>query len=178
MATQGPNYAGAAADVTIFPAPGIAWDNDGNATGPPDGVAASCTGPGDSFWLQLTTYGFAVPDGATITDVSVSFRVRDDDGDFPGFYIQLVKGGAGDGNEQDLTGEVTNSFTDVTASGDIVSYWGTTLTPAEANASGFGARCRFEGVGPFNAVYADCASITITYTGGVSGRLVIKARRG
>jgi len=105
-----------------------------------DDADASCNLPlgQSSYWLQATTFGFAIPIGATIDGISVYIErqcnrasaVQDNS-------VQIIKAGSRVGaNKRKATfWETTDTST---LYGGSTDKWGQTWTPAQINASNFG----------------------------------------
>jgi hypothetical protein len=91
-ASQGPNYAGAATAT--------GWSSAANATGTPDNACASSTTSGDT--LDLTNFGFTIPDAATINGITVEVKFAGTTAGDDGVRVQLLKGGSPEGNTQDI----------------------------------------------------------------------------
>jgi hypothetical protein len=125
---------------------------------------------GTTNYLKATGFGFNIPALATIcgveveieksaTGISVLAWITD-------HRVRLVKGGTVTGNN--LADEVTTwTGTDVNGNyGGETELWGTTLTPAEVNSSGFGVAISssFSGVlGVFPSTRIDNIRMTVHY---------------
>jgi hypothetical protein len=127
--------------------------------------------------------GFAIPSIATFTGfvleieraASSSSRISDDD-------VYLLKGGTNVGNDKAVS--TTWGTSDSTRTyGSSSDLWGTTWTPAEVNASNFGARLKVKnssGTGTITAT-VDYISIRVYYSTppdtriGASGSPIAKA---
>jgi hypothetical protein len=90
--SQGPNYAGAASTV--------GWTDAANATGTPDGACASRSASGGT--LDLTNFGFTIPDAATINGITVEVKFAGTTVGDDGVRVRLLKGGSPVGNTQDI----------------------------------------------------------------------------
>jgi hypothetical protein len=91
-ASQGPNYAGAASTV--------GWTDAANATGTPDNACASRSASGGT--LDLTNFGFTIPDAATINGITVEVKFAGTTAGDDGVRVRLLKGGSPVGNTQDI----------------------------------------------------------------------------
>lgn len=132
--STGANFAGAAANQ------GAGWNNPGNTSGTDDGVCADIDA--NSRRVQLTSYGFSVPAGATITGISVEAKSGHSVGG--GLKATLVKAGVAVGTLKDYTPATTatcagTTFSTIGADGDL---WGTTWTRADVNDTNFGVEIR------------------------------------
>ena len=159
----GPNDAGAA----------VGWTNPSNillddnvvAT---NTIAAAATG----LNLDATGYGFAIPSNAIVTGVTVKVEryagaanlIKDNN-------VQLLKGGVATGNNK--AGNTTWATVGPGGKGTNITYganndlWGTTLTPADVNASNFGLRFSAKNTGGSSTVASmDLVELTVSYTVG------------
>jgi hypothetical protein len=121
----------------------------------------------DSDYLDLTTFGYAIPTGATIVGVKVEVekyasaadRIKD-------LVVQLIIGGTAVGdNNGDLSTfwGTTDDDTYVTYGG-VSDMWGNSITPAQANASTFGVRIQVQNASGTNTAYIDHVRVTVYYT--------------
>ncbi len=154
--SQGPNYAGAVST--------IGWSGATNAIGTPDNACASRTGAAGGS-LDLTNFGFTIPDAAVINGITVEVKFAGTiDGD-DGVRVRLLKGGSPVGNTQDIyavSGQddcSTSAFRTVGSSTDL---WGTTWNASEINASNFGVR--LSKLGTTGTSYVDSVRITVEYS--------------
>jgi hypothetical protein len=154
-ASQGPNYAGAASTV--------GWTDAANATGTPDGACASRSGAGGGA-LDLTNFGFTIPDAATINGITVEVKFAGTTAGDDGVRVRLLKGGSPVGNTQDIyamSGQSdcsTSAFQTVGSPGDP---WGTTWNASDINAANFGVR--LSKLGSTGTSYVDSVRITVEY---------------
>jgi hypothetical protein len=150
--SQGPNYAGAASTV--------GWTDAANATGTPDNACASSTTSGDT--LDLTNFGFTIPDAATINGITVEVKFAGSAAS-TGATAQLLKAGAPVGTSKSFTrpGGATSCATSTFVTlGSGVDLWDTTWTPADINAANFGVRLTKSGGG---TALLDAVRITVEY---------------
>ncbi len=138
----------------------VAW-NTVNAILHQDGNTATALGAGTTERLQATDFGFAVPGGATITGVTVEItraglarHVVDD-------VVKLIKGGAIVGTDNSSPANWPNSLAPATYGGDL---WGTTLTPADVNASDFGVNLQATSTGASTSAQVDSIRVKVSYT--------------
>ncbi len=152
--SQGPNYASAVSNV--------GWTDPANATGTADGLCASRTGAAGGA-LDLTGFGFTIPDAAVIQGITVEVKFAGSD-TTDGVRARLLKGGSPVGNTQDIFGVAgqtdcsTSAFRTV---GSPTDLWGTTWTAAEINAANFGVR--LSKLGSIGTSYVDSVRITVEY---------------
>lgn len=162
------------ADDSAFGA--ITWSTPNNAKVSDNTytiVAASFTG--DTHYLKATNFGFAIPSGATINGVSVSFerkKIVGNPNTVTDSVIKLVKGGTVSGTNKSA-GATWNNTEGTVTFGGAADLWGLTLTDTDVNASTFGVVLSATmsvaiSKNPCNA-YVDFISITIDYTEGGGG---------
>lgn len=173
MPTQGPSPPATAANVTFGT---ISWTNPDGAKAAGGSPASAVSAGGNTDWLSLTNFGFTVPGGATITDVSVTVNVRDTVGASPEGVIVLTKDGTTVSGGS-VSGIIPGAYGDLIAGGDPVGYWATTLTAAEVNASTFGTMFRAASLASGNNVDVDYVTVTVTYTGGSATTSRLKLRK-
>jgi hypothetical protein len=152
-ASQGPNYAGAASTV--------GWTDAANATGTPDNACASSTTSGDT--LDLTNFGFTIPDAAVINGITVEVKFAGTTAGDDGVGVQLLKGGSPEGNTQiyAISGQSDCSTSAFQTVGSPADLWGTTWTASDINAANFGVRLTKLGTG--GTSYVDSVRITVEY---------------
>jgi len=122
----------------------VAWTNPGNVTASDDARAtANVASPDTTQYLHATSFGHALPAGATVTGVEVRVerhasaadRVQD-------HTVQLIKGGTRQGDNKADTG---TSWPDADATvdyGGSTAMWSLALTKADVEAAGFGVALR------------------------------------
>ena len=164
--TAGPNNPATGANVNTTGT--VLWTNSGNITNTADlnYAAAVFSGSANSNYLQGSNYGFAIPSGAIINGIVVTInrrtsatnagRVTRDN------VVSLVKGGVITGNNKFSATAYTTSFATVSY-GSVTDTWGTTWTPADINASNFGAVLSVNANNTLTAT-VDHIRITIHYT--------------
>ena len=178
MASQGP-LTGATASVATGVGNDYDWDFPANAAVDDGGIARadlSCTGAysGRSFYLDSTGHGFTIPAGATINGILVEVK-RYAGSTQSAIYdvtLRILKAGAPVGTDK-AAGSYWSATPGYTSYGGAADLWGTTWTPAQVNASGFGIRlqsadagCDADQIPPDNehTPYVDAMRITVTYT--------------
>jgi hypothetical protein len=153
----------------------VAWTNPGRIVLNDNSYASvRLTSSGQySQYLQATNFGFAIPGDATITSIvveigryqanytGVTARIRDES-------IKLIKGGniVGDDNADRVTVWPLNNEGIATYS-PANPLWGTTWTPAEINASGFGVNLQAVNPGTTGSIkdgFVDYIRVTVSYT--------------
>jgi hypothetical protein len=127
-------------------------------------VSPDVAGSTNSQYLKLSNFGFTIPAGATITGVKATFTIQTNSiaGTAGRSSVQIVKGGIATGTAKGNAGWYSSDTTDTT--GNSSDLWGTTLTPADVNASDFGvaiaANAQYDDFGGF-ATYADIDGVTL-----------------
>jgi hypothetical protein len=134
--SEGPNNPMAAANL----APGGAtWFPPGQALVSDDLYASVSPGGSPTEFLTTTNYGFSIPSAATIVGIQVAIeRHASNTNAISDTTVQLVKGGITlVGTNHALAGKWPTTDT-VATYGGPADLWGTTWTPTDINASGFG----------------------------------------
>jgi hypothetical protein len=154
--SQGPNYAGAASLT-------VGWSSAANATGTPDGACASRSGAGGGA-LDLTNFGFTIPDAAVINGITVEVKFAGTTVGDDGVGVRLLKGGSPVGNTQDIyaiSGQNDCSTSAFRTVGSPADPWGTSWTASDINAANFGVR--LSKLGNTGTSYVDSVRITVEY---------------
>jgi len=152
--SQGPNYAGAATAT--------GWSSASNATGTPDNACASRSASGGT--LDLTNFGFTIPDAAVISGITVEVKFAGTTAGDDGVRVRLLKGGSPVGNTQDIyaiSGQNDCSTSAFRTVGSPTDLWGTSWTASDINAANFGVRLTKLGTG--GTSYVDSVRITVEY---------------
>jgi subtilisin-like proprotein convertase family protein len=166
--TSGPRDATSGTNVTGVGS--IAWTNPGNIAGA--GTAGmSVSSSATTNYLRGTGYGFAIPSNAIINGITLNIRKSSSGTTSPYLRdseVKLVKGNAILSTNKAVTGTnwsndnvlATNTY------GSSTDLWNTTWTPAEINASNFGAVLAATNASTNNSRTAtvDWMQITVTYT--------------
>lgn len=141
---------------------GEAWSNVNNAKVSDNTYATLVhAGPADTQYLENGVFGFAIPDTATINGIEVLVEGKHATDVSASTRCQLVKEGVLDGSQKAL---LWSSAEAVRTYGGASDLWGTTWTPAEINAGGFGCGIfRVAGAGS-QTVSVDQVRIRVTYT--------------
>jgi hypothetical protein len=166
--TSGPRDATSGTNVTGVGT--LAWGTPGSIAGAGTAgmsIATSTT----SNYLQGSAYGFAIPTNATINGITLNIRKSSSGSNAPFIRdseVKLVKGGTILAtNKATTTTEWSNNSTLATTTyGGATDLWNTTWTPAEINASNFGAVLAATNASTNNSRTAavDWMQITVTYT--------------
>ena len=152
---------------------GTNWINTGNVT-VADGVYAQSSAgvAGLTACLEVTNFGFTVDAGRTIEGIIVEPKKRESAGssDCIDVVMRLMKAGVVVGTDHSSATEWTTSTTAYTSYGSSSDMWGTTWTPAEVNATGFGFQIQANCTGGAFDALMDHARITVAsiLTGGVA----------
>jgi hypothetical protein len=153
------------------------WANPNNAK-VEDGAYAQITGAGYGAYsdtLRCSNFGFAIDSGATITGIKVGIKRFQAAGySIADSTLQLTKAGSLVGTNN--SGTAWGGSLGWAYFGADGNMWGTTWTPAEINASGFGI---WNAVGqeftPGDGVFnIDAVTIQVFYTGGGGGGSILK----
>lgn len=150
--TDGPPVACTPSGVveTVTAGPGVAVDDSRigsvawlNLTGAKsnggESARATLNGSAVTHWLLTTSYGFALPTGATVRGIVVTvFRSATYADEIADFGVALVKTGSPVGVPKVNLGNWTTAPQTVTY-GTPTSTWGTTWTAELVNATDFGA---------------------------------------
>lgn len=166
MASQGPNSPGSVSNVAFT---GIAWTNPSNVVSNNTTYSTVALSNGQQAdYLSATNYGFSIPSDATITGVQVDIKCL-----VPSVMggvnsnTKLLKAGSPVGNNLQIIPTTTDQYLSM---GDSSNMWGTSLTPAEANASNFGVQTSFYNADPATrGIYVDHIQMTIFYTQPATG---------
>jgi hypothetical protein len=144
-------YAGAAADDASVGS--VAWANPGNAAGSPDPThsrfttVTSGSGAFTSHFLKTSSFGFAIPTGATIVGIAAavatggsSDHAPDGESKMADSTIKLTKAGSVVGSNRAVGSWASPATADVTTQhyGGPADLWGTTWAPSDINNSAFG----------------------------------------
>jgi hypothetical protein len=171
MATQGPlSPATTVDDATVGT---ISWVNPNKAQ-VLDGVyAVAGVNPGtaQSHYLNATNFGFSIPTGATINGVLLETYFTHS-GSATDKSVKLVKGGTIGGTEHSASTNLGGHDSSYFPYGNSTDLWGLTLTPADINASNFGAVVSYQGIPSTGGlVNVDHIRITVTYTAASSASI-------
>ncbi|HEY6339344.1 MAG TPA: hypothetical protein VIW68_12695 [Candidatus Sulfotelmatobacter sp.] len=140
-----------------------------------DGVVATNNIPSVSLGdaLQATGYGFAIPGGASIRGIVVTAYVAGSPGTVRDSQVFLVKTGGTIVGTNHAGGSNWGSFIAPRIYGAANDLWGTTWTPADINAAGFGVLIGPTAGGGGATAQIDYISITVYYSTGGTGAGVV-----
>ena len=175
MATAGPNICGTGFnynDGGVVP-----WGSATNIQADDTSYAATIVSAnGYSQILRAKNFGFTIPAGSVITNVSFTYKRKADITEcvMENNVAMLDASGSPGTNIADTVTTISNSDENITKSGDG-SYWGISLTSALVNDVDFGFQIkvkRNDTVGPYNVrvYYVSC---TVTYTLPSGERVVV-----
>lgn len=161
MASEGPLSAGAGADDAGVGT--TAWTDPGNIVSSNDAYATAVDGGSGStsHYLVASTFGFAIPDGATIDGIVVDWE-RSGGAGVTDNRIRIVKGGTIGTEEKSVSAE-WGAFDQYDTFGSSSDLWGETWTAADINAAGFGATLSAT-LGSLATGSVDHCRITVYYT--------------
>jgi len=153
----------AGAGVSELP-PEIPWSNPGNITADDNADASTLNFDSDevNYHLRSHSYGFTIPAGATIDGIEVQVEKLNSGGTASDNESRLAKAGAMVGADRSVGGIWPTARTVVTY-GSPTDLWGTTWTPAEINAAGFGFSIQAAATNVSN-VFVDYHRIIVYYT--------------
>lgn len=158
--------AGTAANVTGVGT--VAWTNAGNVAADDNVYATIAINNATSNYLQATNYGFSIPPEATINGIAVTIgrfqNATASGNDVRDNVVQLIKGGTIVGSNKAATGTEWPTSEGIASYGNSSDLWGTTVTPADINASNFGVALAVYTTNSRTAS-VDYIQISVTYTG-------------
>ena len=170
---SGPRDAGTGENITGVGT--VAWTNPGNLTtaGTPfaGGMSVGSGGTVTTNYLRATNYGFSIPSNATITGITLVIN-RSSSGTATPYLrdneVKLVKGGVIQTSNKALTTTdwSNNNVMGTATYGGSSDLWGTTWTPAQINATNFGAvlSARNASTGNNRTANVDYMRVTVTYS--------------
>ena len=167
MPTAGPNSAGAGASQAGVGT--VTWTSPGSVT-VSDNTRATVTlsGGAQSQYLVASSFGFAIPAGATIDGIVVEVEKSSSSAsNVLDNRVRIVKGGAiGATDKSSATPWVITSSEAYVTYGGAADLWGETWTANDINASTFGATIsvRNSNVKQLRSAYVDHIRITVYYT--------------
>jgi hypothetical protein len=141
-----------------------AWSNPGNIVSDNTTDAISVAS-GGSDYLVASNFGFALPDGATITGVTVRVQASEHSAGTESLNAQLQNDSStlvGSSKSATLNSTVKIVYT----YGATNDSWGATLTPAIVNSSNFGVRFWFTTA---HDVRVDYVTLAVEYTDSGTG---------
>jgi MBG domain (YGX type)/Ig-like domain CHU_C associated len=165
--TVGPNNAGTGTNVSGIGS--VAWTNPGNALANENSYATISLTSGNtaSNYLQTTNYGFSIPAGAIINGIQLTIGRFENNtasgNDIRDVAVQLIKGGSLVASNQANTGSDWPTSETAATYGGATSLWGTTWTPADINATNFGASLAINTSNTTRTGSVDYMTITVTY---------------
>lgn len=116
-----------------------AWGNPSNITNTTASTAIVSNFSGTSQNLRASNFGFSIPAELTITGVEARIRRMSSFGYVQDENVRLIVAGAVTGTDKVKAGKWTAVYT-ISEYGGESDLWGTTLTPAQVNASSFGVQ--------------------------------------
>lgn len=165
--TAGPNNAGTGANVDKGD---TNWSNPGNITTAGTPYATANIGTGTSDYLRGTSYGFSIPNGATIDGIEVTINRSGTQGFLNtgcfDEYVYIVKGGTIQTTQNKANDNRYPTNLGTATYGGPNDLWGVTWTPAQINDSNFGIVLSTDATTVFTSCTAtvDYMRITVYYT--------------
>ena len=164
----GPNNPASGANNTTLGT--VAWSNPGNIVAADSAFATVVLSPSQiSNYLVASGMNFAIPPQSIINGIQVSVLRKEGTSLYGGIKdrsIKIVKNGAITGTEHS-TGALWPTTAASVTYGSSTDLWGTTWTPADINAAGFGAAIAVTEIssrGASETAYVDLITITVYYT--------------
>lgn len=127
-----------------------------------------------SEYLQLSGFGFSILSGATITGIQVNMIRERGSPDVQEVRVSLVKTGSVIQTANKSIGAIWASHLSVTFGGPT-DLWGTTWSPADVNAAGFGAVVAVKNPGVNNDAQGTVDDLTITVYYTLAGGFTVAA---
>lgn len=186
MTTVGPNF-GTASDFGAgnpggsFTTGGSSWTNPTNADATDGVFATSAVNSTTSNMLKVVGFGFNIPNGATITGITMIVTGKLSSVIHDGTDVfQLLKAGSPVGTAKSNTPIIATTTNTAYTEGSASDLWGTTWTPTDINNANFGVGYQCQNTGGSETMSIDSITITIDYTGGggvqtttISGPLIM-----
>lgn len=118
--------------------------------------------------IQVSAFGFGIPSGATIAGITAHITHQDisANGGIKDFTVGLLKAGASVGSNMASGTQWAQGTPETFTYGGTSNLWGTTWTPADINASGFGVQFAPKNTDILDGtatVGVDCITVTVTY---------------
>jgi hypothetical protein len=157
--TQGPLSPAAVVDDASFG--GASWFPAANATASDNLWAQAAPGGSPTHYLKATNFSFNIPAPAQIQGIEVFVERHSSVGTIFDSRARIVKGGVIGTTERALAGNWPLMDATVTY-GNPSDLWGTTWTPTDINAAGFGFALSVDD--NVDAAAVDHISITVHYT--------------
>lgn len=155
----------------------VAWTTPANAVSSNNAYATMAVAAGqqkESQFLQVSNFGFAIPEGATITGIVVEVERKAKTNAGPDWVfdadmvlmkagVRQVSGGGKDKAELYVGWPTVDTYK---AYGGSTDLWANTWTPADVNNAGFGAafRCVAQGSAGEQVASVDHIRVIVYYT--------------
>lgn len=174
MPSQGPSPGTTAVgnDTSVIPNT-QSWANPTNALLSDDAYAVTTAQGDHSAGCLVTAFGFAVPTDATVSGVAVTVEGKAAVASAQQLWEVYLKKAAGSATAV-KTLQVSSTSDASHAFGSSSDLWGTTITPAEINAAGWGVGVKaLNNDGATNVAFSlDQVLVTVTYSG-TSGSMLL-----
>ncbi len=116
-----------------------AWANLNNVLTPDNTYAdANLIGGQNSDFLQVTNFGFNIPNSATINGIKVEIERKLQGCDIGDNEVMLIKNGVKQGNNKKIAGSWSTTESSWPYGGSLQDLWGLTWNPTDINANNFG----------------------------------------
>lgn len=172
MPSEGPKLAGAGASDSSFGT--VPWSATSNITAEDGNRADVVAGAGTSQYLIASSFGFAIPSGATIDGIVVEVKKQNASAGLSSVVdarIRIVKDGVVGSTDKSSGSEWPGIYTWV-SHGGVSELWGESWTETDINDSGFGVAVAATLTGGKVAANSqvDAIRITVHYTAAATGK--------
>jgi len=165
LRSQGPFNPGTAGQFTLGSPPSNNWLNQADILTSNDVYASSFHDSSTSNAINGYNYGFNIPGDATISGIAVSIEHKSSEVNrTTDSSIFLTKDGNSLVGSNQASGQKWSTNDEIFSYGKVSDLWGTTWTPSEINATGFGVMASIVyGVGGGSTGYIDNMRVTVYY---------------
>lgn len=165
MAVQGPNSPSIAASTSV-PVGEFDWTNTNNVF-VSDGVFSVATAPRDDVIcnaLDITGFGFSIPEGSVINGITVRIQKAGSSLDTTDWVIKLLDNNSEVGDNKMDFGNAWPTTEAYHTYGSDSDDWGYSWTAAKINGTGFGVRIEAHVAIEAESAKIDYADIAVSYT--------------
>lgn len=174
MASSGPRYPTYAGTVARSPYDDVDWTDPANIKADDGNIAyPSLPGGKYSYIIYTTSFGFSLPDDATVNGIKVEVEARyrwGVDNNAQIAYVALRNTGSAPwGTAKTPATYLTSSLAVYSYGGDSDTWGLTGLTGADINASDFGVELACRAVSKDDWLWFDFLRVTVYYTEAAGG---------
>lgn len=164
MASDGPNAPGTTGDDATVGT--VTWSSTSNIAASDDTYAQASLGSArlTSHYLTATSFGLAVPVGATVDGIVVDIERKRAGGSIRDAYLRIIKGGSIGSTDRANTGETWPSSDASASYGGTTDLWGESWTAADINAATFGVALAVTNATIVAVANVDLITVTVYYT--------------